>query len=332
MAAKAPRISVIMPVYNTERYLKEAVDSILEQTYTDFELIAINDGSKDGCRQILDHYAAIDDRLVVVHQENQGLVKTLNRGIEMARGEFIARMDADDVSFPRRFEQQIEVFDAHKDVVLVAGGFEIIDEEGEFLYREVVPAHDRDIKRSMLLRNPIAHGSVMFRKAACETVGLYSDACGPTEDFELWSRLATVGKFVGLEPAIFKWRINRKGISSNNNKLQLEIMKRHTAALWAVEFPAVLSAKALRAHGRHYFQHYKKRGFDMRAIILSDSAQIGLKMIRHGHLFKGLHQLFAVAVSTRTGLKLALRKTRVALIGGTKSTIRRYVKYGRQEV
>jgi glycosyltransferase involved in cell wall biosynthesis len=332
MSTKKPRVSVIMPVYNTERYLKEAVDSILEQTFTDFELIAINDGSKDGCKEILDRYADFDARVKVVHQENQGLVATLNKGIEMAQADLIARMDADDVSFPRRFQQQIDVFDKHKDVVLVAGGFEIIDEEGEFLYREVVPANDRDIKRSMLLRNPIAHGSVMFRKEACIKVGMYSDAFGPTEDFELWSRLSTVGKFYGLEAAIFKWRINRKGISSNSNKLQLEIMKRHTAALWAVEFPNVLSAAQLRTDGRHYFQTYKKRGFDMRALILSDNAQIGLKMITHGRPLKGIHQLFAVATSTRTGLKLALRKTRVALIGGTKSTIRRYVKYGRQEV
>lgn len=332
MAQTKPRISVVMPVYNTERYLKEAIDSILEQTYTNFELIAINDGSKDGSAQIIDHYAKIDKRVIAVHQENKGLVATLNRGIEMARGEFIARMDADDVSFPRRFEQQINVFDKNPDVVLVAGGFEIIDEEGEFMYREVVPTSDRDIKRSMLLRNPVAHGSVTFRKDACETVGCYSDAHGPTEDFELWSRLATIGKFAALEETIFRWRINRKGISSNNNRLQIEIMKRHTAALWAVSFPPVLSAQILRNDGRHYFKTYKKRGFDMRNIMLADNARIGLKMIRHGRPVMGLHQFFAVLFSTRTGFKLALHHLKLESIGGAKHTIRRFVKYGRQEV
>ncbi len=331
MAQNKPRISVIMPVYNTERYLKEAIDSILNQTYENFELIAIDDGSKDTSGKILDHYASIDKRVIVVHQENSGIVKTLNRGIEMARGEFIARMDGDDISFATRFEKQLEVLDAHSDVVLVAGSFEIIDEEGEYIYREVVPVRDRDIKRSMLLRNPIAHGSVTFRKAACEKVGMYSDAFGPTEDFELWSRLATVGTFAALEESIFRWRINTRGISSNNNKLQLEIMKRHTAALWAIKFPTVLSAKTLRNDGRKYFQNYKKRGFDMRNLILADNTKIALRMIRSGRPLLGLHQLFAVMTSTRTGLRYALLEIKITLLGGAKSGVRRFVKYGRQE-
>jgi len=331
MATAKPRISVIMPVYNTEAYLKEAVDSILGQTYTNFELIAINDGSKDGSAAILDHYARIDKRMHVIHQENAGLVKTLNRGLALAKGEFIARMDADDVSFPRRFELQLEAFDANPDAVLVAGGFEIIDEESEFLYREVIAANDRDIKRSMLLRNPIAHGSVMFRKSASDKVGGYSDACGPTEDFELWSRLSLLGTFIGLEQTIFRWRVNRKGITSNNNKLQIEIMKRHVAALWANNFPEVLSAKTLREDGRRYFKTYKKRGFDMRNIILSDNSQIAFQMMKRGRFFMGLHQLFAVATASRTGFKLALHRLRLT-IRHTSQGIRRYAKFGRQEV
>lgn len=332
MPAKKPRVSVIMPVYNAEPYLKSAIDSILEQTFEDFELIAINDGSSDNSAQILDHYARIDKRVIAVHQENKKLVATLNRGIKMARGEYIARMDSDDLSFPRRFEQQVALLDAQPRVILVAGGFEIIDEESEFLYREVLPAHDRDIKRSMLLRNPIAHGSVMFRKSACDKVGGYSDAFGPTEDFELWSRLSLIGEFAALEQTIFRWRVNTKGISSNNNKLQLEIMKRHTQALWASSFPKVIPASQLRSDGRSYFKTYKKRGFDMRNILLSDSAQIGLKMIRHGRPLMGLHQLCAVIFSTRTGFKIGIRHVTKYTMGGTKNTIRRYLKYGRQEV
>ncbi len=331
MATKKPRISVIMPVYNTERYLREAVDSILEQTYTNFELIAINDGSKDGSGAILDHYAKIDSRVRVIHQENAGIVITLNKGIDLAQGEFIARMDGDDVSFARRFELQLEVFDDQPNTVLVAGGFEIIDEEGEFLYREVIPASNRDIKRSMLLRNPIAHGSVMFRKNACDVAGKYSDACGPTEDFELWTRLSLVGDFFGLEATIFRWRVNRKGITSNSGKLQLEIMERHIAALWGAEFPAVLSAKTLRESGRRYFQTYKKRGYDMRNIMLSDSAQIGLQMVKRGRLIMGLHQFFAVAMASRTGLKTAIHRLRLTVKHSSQG-LRRYAKFGRREV
>lgn len=331
MPTKKPRISVIMPVYNAAPYLKEAVDSILGQTFEDFELIAINDGSKDNSQEILNHYARIDKRMKVVEQKNSGLVKTLNRGLEMAQGEYIARMDSDDVSFPRRFEQQVAVLAAQPKVVLVAGGFEIIDEESEFLYREVIPARDRDIKRSMLLRNPIAHGSVMFRKDACEKVGGYSDAFGPTEDFELWSRLSVIGDFVGLEETIFRWRVNRKGITSNNNKLQLEIMKSHTAALWASRFPEVISAETLREDGRRYFRTYKKRGYDMRNIILMDNAKIAFQMMKRGRLLMGLHQFFAVATASRKGFSTALHCLKLT-VRHTSQGIRRYAKFGRQEV
>ena len=332
MAGKKPRISVIMPVYNNAEYLKEAIDSILEQTFTDFELVAVNDGSKDGCDAILEHYAKIDSRVHVVHhKQNAGLVASLNDGIAASKGEFIARMDGDDVSFPRRFEQQMAIFNAQPDVVLVAGGFEVIDEEGEFLYREVVPANDRDIKRSMLLRNPIAHGSVMFRRAAYDAVGPYTNDYGPTEDFELWMRLRTAGAFAGLEATIFRWRVNSKGITKNNNSRQITTMKAHTQKLWETYFPEIIPAKTLRQDGRNYFNAYKKRGFSMREIMFSDNAQIALQMIKRGRLITGLHQLFAVAFCTRTGLKVALHRLRLTFQHGTQG-IRRYAKFGRQEV
>jgi len=325
MSTKKPLVSVVMPVYNAEPYLKEAIDSILEQTYENFELLAINDGSKDNSGKIIDNYAKNDPRVKAVHQENTGIVTVLNRGIEMAKGEFIARMDSDDVSFPRRFEQQLAVFAKDPNVVLVAGGFEVIDEDGEFLYREVLPAHDRDLKRRMLLRNPLAHGSVMFRKSVIDAVGPYTDEFGPTEDFELWSRIGTAGKFVALEATIFRWRVNSAGITSNNNQLQLKIMKRHTGELWKASFPKVLSAKQLRKDSRTYFLEYKKRGVDMKNIMLNDNAEIAVAMIRRGHPFAGLHQLGALAISNRTGLKSAIRQIGVLFRGGLGSAKRAIV-------
>lgn len=330
MSQKRPLVSVIMPVYNNEPYVKQAVDSILEQTYSNFELIAIDDGSSDGSGKILDSYAKQDGRVRVIHQPNKGLVATLNRGIAESTGEYIARMDGDDISFPRRFEQQVAVLEAHENVVLVAGGFEVIDEDNEFIYREVVPAISADIKRSMLLRNPIAHGSVMFRRSALDAVGMYSDQCGPTEDFELWTRLSVVGDFVGLEPTIFRWRVNRKGITSNNNKLQVKIMKEHVNGLWATNFPKVQGTKHLRARGKEYYHGYKRRGISMKEIVYADNAQIGVKMIARGHLLMGLHQLLAVAACNRTGLRAVVHRLRLT-VRGHASIIRRNAKFGRQE-
>lgn len=310
---KQPLISVIMPVYNAEAYLKEAIDSILEQTFTDFELIAIDDGSVDGSRKLLEHYAKVDPRIkVVIHKQNMRLVATLNDGLSLAQGEYIARMDSDDMSFPKRFELQVDILQRMPQVVLVAGTYEIIDEEGEFIYREVIPVNDRDIKRTMFLRNPIAHGSVMFRRSAIEQVGGYIDY-GPTEDFELWTRMATIGEFQGMEETIFRWRINTKGISKNNVALADKFMKQHTGDLWSKGMPSVLGTEVLRHDARHYFQTYKKRGFQMRNGILADNAQIGIGLIHRGHPIKGTHQLFAVMFVGRSGLKQALGRIGPAL-------------------
>lgn len=128
---KEPKISVVMSVYNGERYLGEAVESIFNQTFSDFEFIIINDGSTDRTPEIL---TEIDDpRAKVINQPNRGLTASLNRAIRLAKGEYIARMDADDISEPTRLERQVEVLDRDPDVVLVACWYEVIDEKGNFL-------------------------------------------------------------------------------------------------------------------------------------------------------------------------------------------------------
>lgn len=335
-----PRVSVIMPVYDVEQYIKKAVDSILEQTYSDFELIAVNDGSPDNSLKILEKYARQDDRIHVVSQENRGLVATLNRGISLARGEYIARMDPDDISFPRRFEQQVAVLDAYSSVVLVAGGFEVIDQDDEFLYREVIPVHNEDIKRSMFLRNPIAHGSVMFRKKAFDIIGGYSSTCGPMEDFYLWTQLAKLGEIEAVESAVYRWRVNSNGITSNKNKEVLAATKRHIDTLWVESFPQVLGTRELRRRGMRYFRTYKKRGVDMKNVVWADNTRIAVKMIRRGHLVKGLQQLLAVALTGRAGIKAVIHRFKLITQGSSQAVgrqarakmARRYARYGQQDI
>lgn len=318
-----------MPVYNADRFLKQAVDSILEQTFADFELIAIDDGSTDGSGILLDDYAKKDRRVVVIHQKNTGIVGALNRGIEMSRGEYIARQDSDDVSFQLRFEQQVAVLQSRPEVVLVTGGFEVFDEDDEYLYREVLPANDADIKRSMLLRNPIGHGSVMFRKAACTEIGGYSDEYGPTEDYLLWSKLALKGEFFALESSAFRWRVNRAGITSTKNDHQLAAMKKQINARWEAANPSVIGSKELRQRGREYYTTYKKRGVDMKNVMLADNAQLAFKLMRRGRPFAGLCQLIAVALVGRAGLKAAYHRIRL-IRQGTAGAVRRRAKFDRQ--
>ena len=126
-------ISVVMPVYNGEKYLKDAIDSILNQTHTDFEFIIVNDGSTDNTANIIDSY--VDSRIIHVRQENRGLPKALNVGASISKGEYIARMDADDISLPNRLKSQYLFFKSNSDISVLAGSFSYIDEKGKYLGR-----------------------------------------------------------------------------------------------------------------------------------------------------------------------------------------------------
>ena len=171
MAPQAATVSVLMPVYNRKEYAPDAVESILRQTYKDFEFIIIDDGSTDGVTDLLREYASKDSRIVLIEQSNTGYSRALNRGLQAARGELIARMDSDDVSLPGRFERQVEFLRAHPDVVALGGQVTMIDEDGD----ELAPLpHLTDSKRieQRLLgaiesnEGALAHPAVMMRREA----------------------------------------------------------------------------------------------------------------------------------------------------------------------
>ena len=319
-----------MPVYNAGRFLGPAIDSILGQTFSDFELITINDGSTDGSGKILEAYAKRDKRMRVVHQKNMGIVSTLNKAIDLSKGKYLARQDGDDISFLTRFEQQIAILDAREDVVLVTGSFEVIDEQDEYLYREVIPTNDRDIKRAMYLRNPIGHGSVMFRKSTCLDVGKYSADCGPTEDYELWTRLAEAGKFAGTEGTLFRWRVNTNGITSTKNDLQVTIMKQHIDKLWKKSPPDMLSRADMYKDGMYYYKTFPKYGVSMKEIILADNAQLAIKLMHRGRPLEGIHQLMAVFFTNRSGIHAVLYRLHV-IRHSALSVIRSRTRIGRQD-
>src|SRR5262245_47416384 len=139
MSTSTPAVSVLMPVYNAGRFLAPALDSILAQTFADFELIAIDDGSSDGSGKVLAEFAARDRRVCVLTQENCGIVATLNRALELARAPLVARMDADDLSRPDRFAQQVAYLREHPDVAVVSGAMDQIDEDDAYLQTAVFP-------------------------------------------------------------------------------------------------------------------------------------------------------------------------------------------------
>lgn len=219
--ARTPCISVILPIYNGGVYLREAVQSILDQSYKDFELIIINDGSKDESWRILQEYG--DSRIRLYDQENQGLVATLNRGIDLSNGKYIARMDQDDYSKPNRLEKQIDFLEQHKDIGVLGTTAYIINERSEVVGINPTLLNDAELKLQLTYQTPFAHGSVMLRRSALSLLPppfYRKESGGNAEDYDFWSRLAPVTKFANLSEPLYGWRDNPTGMSNSQSQKQ----------------------------------------------------------------------------------------------------------------
>jgi glycosyltransferase EpsE len=212
-----------MPVYNGQKFLKKAIESILNQTYKDFELIVINDGSTDATQKILSGIE--DNRLKVLKNiKNKGVTKSLNIALKLARGEYIARADADEVNIKKRFQEQVDFLDNNPDYVGVGSKFYLIDENGKPLKEKEVRVGyksisitDKEIRQKLIIRNQIIHPSVMIRKKALKKVGYYREAFNGAEDYDLWFRLLRIGKFYNLPTELIKRRWHRDVVTRNSH-------------------------------------------------------------------------------------------------------------------
>ena len=221
-----PAISVLMPVYNTERYVAEAVESILAQTFGDFEFIIIDDGSTDGSRAILERYAKQDDRIRLISRPNIGIVGARNEALGLARGELIAVMDSDDVALPERFEVQVAYFREHPEVVCLGSMVQLIDEAGRFLFEENRPT-DQEAIQEVALRGhcPLDHCSMMMRREAVLAVNGYDPELFLAEDLDLVLRLSERGKVVNLPQVLQKYRWHNQSISVNKHACMIDCGK-----------------------------------------------------------------------------------------------------------
>ena len=202
----SPIVSILMPVYKTASYLREAMDSILSQSFTDYELIVLNDCSPDNADEILDTYS--DPRIVRYKGEkNVGLSNILNVGIGMARGKYIARMDSDDVSYPDRLQIQVDYLESHPDIDLVSVGMQLFGAKDDVWVREPNP---EKVKINALFHSPILHASSMWRRERFEENGLrFRQEMVPSEDYDLWTRALVKGlKLVNLRQVLYKYRIH----------------------------------------------------------------------------------------------------------------------------
>jgi len=211
-----PTISAIMSVYNGERYLKQSIESVLKQTFTDFEFIIVDDGSTDGSSEIIRGYG--DDRIKVIRNEVRiGLTKSLNKALGKARGEYVARQDADDISLPRRLEEQIKFFEKHPKVALLGTNVYIIDEKGRILEEKKLNPRPN---KNFLKHNEFIHGSVMLKKAVIDNLGGYNELFKYSQDYELWLRIAKYHDVRNLQTPLYALRIHRTSIGLTETEEQ----------------------------------------------------------------------------------------------------------------
>lgn len=218
-----------MPVYNGRPYLDIAIESVLDQTYTDFEFIIVDDGSTDGSTEVLRHYASRDNRMCVIRQENIGVTASRNRGLQEAEGEYIAWMDDDDVSLPERFARQVAYLDDHPDCVALGGQVTLIDQNGSPVRNTDIPPFSdgeghveglwedhRAIEKSLLEGEwPIQQSASMLRREAVESVGGYDERFATNQDHDLFLKLAEVGQLANLQRTVVKYRRHRTQITAN---------------------------------------------------------------------------------------------------------------------
>lgn len=206
--ATDPAISVVMPVYNGAAYLAEAVESILRQTFADFELLAVDGNSTDASPAILSDFVARDERVRVVSQRGRGLIAALNQGIAAARGEFIARMDADDVALPERFARQMEFLRDHPAVAAVGTAMQAVGPDGAPLWRMDYPTDPAGLRRTLATSSCLGHPSVTMRRAALDAVGGYRPALRDADDYDLWLRLADRFELANLPDVLMLYRLH----------------------------------------------------------------------------------------------------------------------------
>ncbi|MBE0540489.1 MAG: glycosyltransferase [Verrucomicrobia bacterium] len=300
----APRVSVITPIFNTEAYLFKAIDSILRQTFLDFELLLLDDGSSDRSVEIARQAATRDSRIVFVNGGRRGVVHARNLGVEMARGELVAMMDSDDIASLDRLACQVRFLDAHPECCAVGAQALRIDSDGAPLDRWMVPERHEDIDgghmagTSGLIINP----TVMMRRHAVIRVGGYRAAFRDgAEDYDLFLRLAEVGQLMNLPATLLQYRVHSKCLSFTGAVAQRELVRSALEEAWkrrgktgrppvlpdvcstpSIEeltwgwATAAYAARNFRTAIKHAFRHVRRRPIGLRRWILLLAACMGL--------------------------------------------------------
>jgi len=254
MKKPKPKVSVLLPTYNGARFITKSIESVLKQSFDNFELVVIDDGSTDYTQKIVEEFVKKNDRVSFIkNKENLGIQKTLNKGLGIANGEYIARIDDDDEwAESGKLNAQVKFLDEHQNHVLVGTGVIMVDEKREELFRFLQPVEDKAIRDRMLFKSSFMHSSVLFRKSAAMEVGGYSEEekHRHVEDYYLWLRLGKIGKLHNLPIYGIKFMLREGAISARYKKEQF---KKNIALVrtFRHDYPHYLKA-LLFAHVRYF--------------------------------------------------------------------------------
>ncbi len=230
MRSPRPHITVLMPAYNAAKYIAEAIASVLNQSFTDFELLIINDGSTDATETIIRSFT--DERIRLINQTNQGVSAALNMGLMNANAELVARFDADDICLPGRLQKQFDFLNSHPDYVLAGSDAAYVDQNGDFVFTLVYPAYtDEEIKKLPEEVCPFSHATVMYRKQAVLEVGMYDINAHSFEDHLLWHKLMKKGRMCNIKEALVKVRFSPESLTIDDEWRGKEFRKLKQAAI-----------------------------------------------------------------------------------------------------
>ncbi|HNW23154.1 MAG TPA: glycosyltransferase [Candidatus Dojkabacteria bacterium] len=231
MEKSNPLVSVVIPVHNGEKYIKESIDSCLNQTYQYIEIIVVDDKSEDRTLEILKEYG---EKITVLPVEKQnGLGNVINIGIRKSQGKYIARMDADDFMYPTRIQKQVEYLESNPNCVAIGGQIDIIDENSNITGHREYAIEDKDIKKNRFLFQPFAHPAVTLRKSIVEEIGLYPENMWKVEDVKFFLILSTKGEFHNLRDTVLKYRITFK--TESQSKMLDHFRKTNEIRNWAIK-------------------------------------------------------------------------------------------------
>ncbi len=224
-------VSIVIPIHNGEKYVKESIDSCLNQTYKHLEIIVVNDASTDNTLEILKEYK---DKIKVISVEKQnGLGNVINIGIKESKGKYIARMDADDIMYPTRIEKQVKYLENNPNCVAVGGQIDIINAVSEITDHRGYAIDDKEIKRNMFLFQPFAHPAVTLKKSSVENVGLYPENIWKVEDVKFFFLLSKEGEFHNIEDTVLKYRMTFD--TQSQSKMLEHFKKTDEIRKWAIK-------------------------------------------------------------------------------------------------